>query len=211
MRARPGSAPYARTRTPTVRDDRDVVTPAGEVLHFSEDPTITRFVPHVPVTAISDHPLVWAADRAIAPAYWFPRDCPRVLAWVIPDTSAVDRERIIGPGGGERVHAIEYAWLDAMRTVRLFVYRLPSENFRPLGEPIPHAWVASETIRPLGPPEPVGDVIALHDRAGIQLRVLPTINVFWEAVKGSTLGFSGIRLHNARRSPARRRRAARGS
>ncbi len=60
----------------------------GEVLHFSEDPTITVFVPHVPRTAQVTEPLVWAVDSAIAPAYWFPRDCPRVLAWVTASTSA---------------------------------------------------------------------------------------------------------------------------
>jgi hypothetical protein len=167
------------------------------VLHFSEDPTIAVFAPHVAATAKVGKPLVWAVDSAIAPAYWFPRDCPRVLAWVTAQTGAADRERIIGVGRGERVHAIEYAWLDAMRTVRLFAYRLPADKFRPLGEPTPHAWVASETIEPLGPPDPVGDVISLHHHAGIQLRVLPSLTEFWAAVKGATLGFSGIRLHNA--------------
>jgi hypothetical protein len=166
-------------------------------LHFSEDPTITTFVPHVAVTARGSEPLVWAVDAAIAPAYWFPRDCPRALAWVTAETTAADRERIIGPGGGERVHAVEYAWLDAMRTVRLFAYRLPASSFRPVGEPTPYAWVASETIEPLGPPEPVGDLIAIHHHAGIQLRVLPSITEFWAAVQAATLGFSGIRLHNA--------------
>ena len=167
------------------------------MLHFSEDPTITVCVPHVPPTAQVTEPLVWAVDSAIAPAYWFPRDCPRVLAWVTASTSAEDRDRIIGPGGGERVHAIEYTWLDAMRTFRLFAYRLSADKFRPRGTPARHAWVSSEAAEPLGPPEPVGDLIALHHQAGIQLRVLPSITAFWASVKGGTLGFSGIRLHNA--------------
>ena len=33
--------------------------------------------------------------------------------------------------------------------------------------------------------------------AGIQLRVLPNLWSFWDAVTASTLRFSGIRLHNA--------------
>jgi hypothetical protein len=48
----------------------------GQVLHFSEDPTITRFVPHVAATAAQSQPYVWAVDGARAPDYWFPRDCP---------------------------------------------------------------------------------------------------------------------------------------
>jgi hypothetical protein len=50
---------------------------------------------------------------------------------------------------------------------------------------------------PLGPPEPVGDLLALHEEAGIQLRVLADLWPFWDAVVGSTVGFSGIRLRNA--------------
>jgi hypothetical protein len=95
------------------------------------------------------------------------------------------------------VHAIEYAWLTAMLTARLFAYRLPADKFRPLGHEEPHAWVASETIRPLAAPHPVGDLIALHASAGIELRLLPSLGPFWAAVKASTLGFSGIRLRNA--------------
>ena len=132
---RTGTAPPGRALRSDVRDDGAVRPAPGEVLHFSEDPTITVCVPHVPPTAQVTEPLVWAVDSSIAPAYWFPRDCPRVLAWVTASTSADDRDRIIGPGGGERVHAIEYTWLDAMRTVRLFAYRLPADKFRPLARP----------------------------------------------------------------------------
>lgn len=95
------------------------------------------------------------------------------------------------------MHAVEYAWLDRIRTVELFAHRLPAEQFTPLGEPEPHAYVATRTVRPLGPPEPVGDLLAPHEAAGIGLRVLPRLGAFWAAVAASTLGFSGIRLDNA--------------
>jgi hypothetical protein len=170
---------------------------AGELLHFSEDPTIDVFVPHVAATAKDAEPLVWAVDGANAPSYWFPRDCPRVCAWVTPATTGDDRERILGPSGTDRVHAIEYAWLGTMLTTHLFAYRLATDTFRPMGQPEPYAWVASETIRPLAGPDPVGDLIALHATARIELRLLPSLRSFWVAVKSSTLGFSGIRLHNA--------------
>ena len=84
----------------------------GEVLHFSEDPTIEHFIPR--------DSYVWAVDADHSPAYWFPRDCPRAMAWTVPATTAADRDRIIGAGGGDRVHAIEYRWLDALRTTRLY-------------------------------------------------------------------------------------------
>jgi hypothetical protein len=173
----------------------------GEVLHFSEDPAITRFVPHVAATAQVPHAFVWAVDSDRCPDYWFPRQCPRAMAWVTESSVDSDRERIIGPGGGTRVHAIEYGWLEAMRNARLYAYRLPAEPFRPFGEPVPHAVVATVPVRPLGPPEPVPDLIECHARAGIQLRVLTNLWSFWDAVTASTLGFSGIRLRNA--SPRR--------
>lgn len=178
----------------------------GEVLHFSEDPTITEFAPHVAGTARVGDAYVWAVDAPRAPAYWFPRQCPRVLAWPNTTTTPVDAGRILGPAGS-RVHAVEYVWLERMRTVRLYAYRLPATSFRPFaepeparrgGEPEPSAHVAQVPMRPLCAPELVGDLFALHDAAGIELRVLPRLWGFWDAVAASTLGFSGIRLRNAR-------------
>jgi hypothetical protein len=168
----------------------------GQVLHFSEDPTITRFVPHVAATAAEPEAYVWAVDHARAPDYWFPRQCPRVMAWTEPGSEEADRERILGPGGGRRLHAVEYRWLEPMRTVRLYAYRLPADAFRAMGTH-GHARVAAEPVTPLGPPEPLGDLFALHESAGIQLRVLPNLWPLWDAIIASTLGFSGIRLRNA--------------
>lgn len=150
-------------------------------------------MPHVAATARQPQPYVWAVDADRCPDYWFPRQCPRAMAWATPRTTEDDRERILG--GDDRVHAVEYRWLDALRTAKLFAYRLPSTSFRPFGE---HACVATEPVVPLGPAEPVGDLLRLHEEAGIQLRVLPNLWPFWDAVTASTAGFSGIRLRNAR-------------
>ena len=169
----------------------------GQVLHFSEDPAIRRFVPHVAVTAQQAGAYVWAVDDARAPDYWFPRECPRAMAWITETSTLDDRDRILGPGGGVRVHAVEYRWLEAIRTVRLFAYRLPADRFAPFGDPVAHAMVATEPVDPLGPPEPVGNLLELHEQARIQLRVLPSLWPFWDAVTVSTLGYSGIRLKNA--------------
>jgi hypothetical protein len=171
------------------------------VLHFSEDPTITRFTPHVARTAQQPEAYVWAVDHDRAPDYWFPRDCPRAMAWVLDTTSPLDRDRIIGAGGGRRVHAMEYEWLPALQNTRLYAYRLPAESFWPFGEPEPHAMVSAEPVEPLGPPEPVGDLLDLHARAGIQLRLLDNLWPFWDEVITSTVGFSGIRLRNAKPRP----------
>jgi hypothetical protein len=170
----------------------------GQVLHFSEDPTITSFRPHVAATARQPDAYVWAVDAARSPDYWFPRQCPRAMAWMTPATTTADRDHVLGPGGGDRVHAIEYRWLDALRTVTLFAYRLPADRFVPFGAPVPNAHVCTEPVAPLGPAEPVGDLLTLHEASGIQLRVLDNLWPFWDAVITSTLGFSAIRMRNAR-------------
>ncbi|TCC03851.1 DUF6886 family protein [Kribbella soli] len=166
---------------------------AGEVLHFSEDPTIEIFRPHVAKTAQQATAYVWAVGHDRAPDYWFPRQCPRAMAWVGPNTTPEDRDRIIGAGSGSRVHAVEYGWLDAMRSVELYAYRLPADAF------VEHdaAVIATTEVRPLGTPERVGDLFALHEEAGIQLRVLQRLHDFWAAATTSTLEWSGIRLRNA--------------
>jgi hypothetical protein len=180
----PAAAPRARSA-----QDAGVRPDPGQVLHFSEDPTITEFVPR------GEH--VWAVDAVRAPAYWFPPDCPRVLTWATPGSTAADRAALL-PAGATRVHAIEHDWLDRVSAVRLFAYRLPAGPFTAVGHPEPHAFVASEPVTPLGPPEPVGDVLVRHADAGIPLRVLPRLDGFWGDVRASTLGFSGIRLRPAR-------------
>ncbi|OIV35688.1 hypothetical protein BIV57_20240 [Mangrovactinospora gilvigrisea] len=181
----------------------------GEVLHFSEDPTITRFVPHIAATARErSRAFVWAVDAELAPQYWFPRQCPRATAWALPGiTTDADRERIIGPGCGDRVHAIELDWAERFLTVELYAYRLPAAAFRPHPDPAesderPSALVATEPVDPLGPPQRVPDLLELHRAAGIQLRLLDNLRPFWDAVVASTLDFGGIRLRNAIPRPA---------
>ncbi|WP_433274129.1 DUF6886 family protein [Actinosynnema sp. CS-041913] len=166
----------------------------GEVLHFSEDPTITRFVPHVAATARQPEAYVWAVDHDQAPAYWFPRDCPRAMTWTTPDTTPDDRAWL----GPHRVHAIEYGWLRRLQAVTLYAYRFDAAAFRPFGDA---AHVATGPVDPLGPPERVGDLLDLHEQSGIELRLLPDLWPFWDDVTHRTLGFSGIRLRNARPAP----------
>jgi len=55
--------------------------------HFSEDPSLDRFLPHVPVTNPQARPLVWAVDTRHAPMFWFPRDCPRGCIWPVSTTA----------------------------------------------------------------------------------------------------------------------------
>ncbi|HEY3002238.1 MAG TPA: hypothetical protein VGJ44_07790 [Kribbellaceae bacterium] len=101
----------------------------GEVLHFSEEPAIEVFHPPTAPTSTRSSRCVRAVDYERCPDYWSPRQCPRAMSWVKSGTTDADRDRILGPGGGTRVHAVEHDWRDATRTVELCAYRLPADVF----------------------------------------------------------------------------------
>ncbi len=151
---------------------------AGEVLHFSEDPSITEFTPHVAPTAVQPQKYVWAVDYDRAPSYWFPRNCPRILTWARSETTDADRALFLGTSW--RVHAIEYAWLSVMHRTVLYAHRFAATDFTPLGAPERHAMVATKTVRPLALPEKVGSLLAAHEAAGIELRLLPKLWPYWK-------------------------------
>ncbi|MCF6377350.1 hypothetical protein L2K70_07015 [Nocardioides KLBMP 9356] len=155
----------------------------GELLHFSEDPSIVAFVPHVAATAQQPEAYVWAVDALNSPCYWFPRQCPRVCSW---DPA----------GSGPRVHAVEQRWLPTIRSTTLWSYRFAADDFEPFGER-PHAYVATHPVEPLGPPDRVGDLVAPHEQHGIELRVLAELEPSFTQVRERGLEFSGIRIGNA--------------
>jgi uncharacterized protein DUF6886 len=162
--------------------------------HVSEDAAIPRFEPHRSASALTDEPLVWAVDTRHLPLFWFPRDCPRGTFWAGPQTSAEDAERFLF-GAAERVHAVEAGWLDAIRTARVVAYRVPGDSFVPHPE-VGGYWVSREGIEAIEVVE-LGDLLARHAEAGIELRLVPSLAPLWDRVIASTLEFSGIRLRNA--------------
>jgi hypothetical protein len=163
--------------------------------HVSEDATIVRFEPHVAPTSLEDEPLVWAIDTRHLPLYWFPRDCPRATFWPTSLASQVDVDAFLDGGNG-RVHAIEWDWLERLRTARLFAYRLPEEPFEPYGKAAGYR-VAREPVEPLEVVALAGP-LSLHEAAGIELRLVPNLWPLWERVIASTLDFSGVRIRNAK-------------
>ena len=165
--------------------------------HVSEDPSIERFAPHVSATADLDEPLVWAVDTRHLPLYWFPRDCPRGTFWADAATDPYDAARLLA--GSSRVHAIEEAWLERMRTARVFAYRFPEPPFEP-HPGVGGYWISRATVEPLEV-RPLGDLVELHEDAGIELRVVPNLWPLWNEVAASTLEFSGMRLRNAQPAP----------
>ena len=158
--------------------------------HYSEDPGIVRFVPHVPVTNPDQPPMVWAIDDDHSPLLWFPRDCPRITFWS-DDGSPADR---LGPTTASRVHAMERGWAERMAACRLYAYRFAVDGFRPWPDADGY-WVADDERTALEA-APVGDLVDLHRQRGIELRLLDDLRPLRAAVMDSGYRFSMVRMRN---------------
>src|SRR3954447_7226033 len=170
-----------------------------EVLyHFSEEPAITRFVPRVPPTNPTQRPAVWAIDADHAPLYWFPRDCPRVTAWM-HEAADADAFRRAFTTGASRVHAIECGWLTRMRGTALYRYSFDAAAFAPWAE-ASGQWISTTAVVPIEV-SAVGDLLDAHSAAEIELRVVPTLWPLHDFVQRGPWDFSMVRMANARPRP----------
>jgi hypothetical protein len=157
-----------------------------ELWHFSEDPSLGRFAPR--------DGKVWAIDGPHSWLYWFPRDCPRACFWAIETSTDDDVDRWLDGDRERRVAVIETAWLERMRAVRLYAYRMPPEPFDVVEDD--RFYIASTRVDALERVE-LGDLLTRHAEAGNELRISPSLYPLWDEVTETTLDFSGIRLRNA--------------
>jgi hypothetical protein len=74
----------------------------------------------------------------------------------------------------------------------VYGYRMPEQTF----EPDDRFWVSPVAVDALECVE-LGDLLALHAEARIELRIAPGLLAFWDKVVETTLDYSGIRLRNA--------------
>src|SRR5262249_17393655 len=126
---------------------------------------------------------------------YVPRDCPRVTFWPLPSTTPEDYGRFFATVSGRMVIAIESAWLERLRTTRLYRYQMPDGPFEDIHDYGAH--VSRETVVPLGV-EPIGDLLAALAAAEVELRVTPSLVPLGRAIISTTLHFSLIRMRNAR-------------
>jgi Family of unknown function (DUF6886) len=164
------------------------------LFHFSEDPTIELFIPHVARTSDEKEPFVWAVDEMHAPSYWFPRDCPRICCWKTGSQSECG-DSLLALGGAHRLHALEHEWVERFRQCQLYVYEFDSAPFMPQ---VPGAgyWATRNNIVPLSV-KPVGNLLTRHVEAGIELRIVKNLWPLIDVVVASGLEFSIIRKANA--------------
>jgi hypothetical protein len=166
------------------------------LFHISEESGIERFEPRPSPNA--DEPVVWAIDADRLRNYLLPRKCPRVTYYAGRETTAADVERFLGPSPA--VIAVESAWLERLRSCRLYCYHLPPETFECLDE-----WAGYFVSR--GPVTPTrvqvfDDLLAALLGRGVELRFVPNLWPLRDAVVSSTLRYSLIRMRNALPRPS---------
>ena len=179
---------------------------AGVLLHLSEDPNMTRFLPHVGVIR------EWLAEGALGElvtvsadhGQWFPEDpefrlfAPELGGGALLDLGIAFQAafRTSAP----RVHGLELGWLDRMRTAVLYAYELDPADF----EPWPAAsgqWIATRPIVPMRVVA-VGDLLDAHVAAGIELRAVPSLWPLHDLAVSDRWDFSIVRMANAAARPA---------
>jgi hypothetical protein len=167
------------------------------LFHTSEESGIERFEPRP--SQYTDEPVVWAIDADRHCNYLLPRECPRVTYYAGPETTAGDVERFLG--SSPAVIAVESAWLERLRSCRLYCYHLPPETFACIDECAGY-FVSRRPVVPRQV-QVVDDLLAALLRRGVELRFVPNLWSLRDAVVSSTLRFSIIRMRNAlpRQSP----------
>lgn len=176
--------------------------PEHALWHFSEDPGLGSFRPHVAATTTEPDAKVWAIDTRHSPWFWFPRDCPRAMAWPSERTTPSDRDRFFGMTGAPLAIVVEGWWLDAIRSCRLYAYRMPTVTFT--RHIVGGYWVSDEPVDAIERVD-VGDLLERHATTGYDFVVTPSLWPWWHTVVTSTLEFSGIRLRNASPEPESQR------
>ncbi len=158
--------------------------------HTSERAGIQRFEPR-PSPGTGD-PVVWAIDWGRLRNYLLPRECPRVTFYAGPETSSIDIDRFLG--SSQAVVAFESAWLDRVRSTRLYCYHLPEDGFRCVDQ-IAGCFVNSAAVIPAAV-ESFDDLLGALGARGVEIRIVSSLWPLHDAVIDSSLCYSMIRMRN---------------
>lgn len=112
------------------------------LFHFSDNPSITEFVPRAVNTPVDrpkgqewlNGPLVWAVSDSHDFLYMFPRECPRIFVWPTSSTTPQDRKTWFGDTSASALAFVEKRWLGRLQTGVIYRYELPAEAFEDVGD-----------------------------------------------------------------------------
>lgn len=169
----------------------------NELFHVSDNPNISIFHPHVPMTQPSLPPYVWAIHRDKLPLYYFPRDCPRVAYWMKSDTTTADQDKYEITADQKMIVYIEREWMEQWKSAVLYCYEFPSNSFWCIDSNVGY-YVSEESVIPRNR-YVLDDLESLLRKAHVGVRFSNTLHGLCEKISHTSLAWSCIRLKNARK------------
>jgi hypothetical protein len=132
---------------------------------------------------------VWAVDEKHLPNYLLPRDCPRVC-W-----STTDVQDPLLLSAAPRVIAIEDAWVSHVRCTAVLVHVLEPQDFVLLDANAGY-WVSEKVVH-VQQVQRVASCWTALEEAGVDIRPVPSLWPYVDAVVAGCAEFSCIRLRHA--------------
>jgi hypothetical protein len=167
------------------------------LFHVSEQAAIERFEPRpVPSPDSGVEGLaVWAVDDDHLPNFLLPRDCPRVTFRAGANSSVEDRARFLPNPAVQHVVIVEAGWYARIESCRIYLYEMPPETFEIAIAPAGY-YISRVAVTPKCTLEVINPIHAILARQ-IELRFVPDLWPWRDAIVESSLEFSMIRMSNA--------------
>lgn len=165
------------------------------LFHFSEDKSITKFIPRKTTSYPDLNPVVWAIDQKRSPLYFFPRDCPRIAYWPVNMSSQEDRQNYYKQTNARMVITIENRWFEPMQNTKLYVYSFEENLFSCFDEGAGY-YISRNPIKPVSL-ELLENLVNCLRLENVELRLTPSLEPLSKWLPKSSLHFSMIRMRNA--------------
>jgi uncharacterized protein DUF6886 len=168
------------------------------LFHISEEPDIAIFEPRPSPShfdAITGH-VVFAISERLLHNYLLPRDCPRVTYYRTSKTTEEDRKQFFGESEVDFIITIPSEWHETIQKTILYCYEFGTENFTLLDECAEY-YISYQPEKPIAITE-ISDILGELLSRNIELRITPALISISKAVAQSSLGFSIIRMRNAK-------------
>ena len=169
-----------------------------ELFHISGEPDIKIFHPRPSPQNYSsiNGNVVFAVSESKLHNYLLPRDCPRVSYSLNSKTSGEDKIKFFGNSKAEFIITAEESWREEIENCTIYKYELPRKTFRLLDKNAGY-YISYEPVVPLSIVEIKNPKEELAKR-NVELRFSQNLTKLAEEVVQSTLGYSIIRLQNAK-------------
>lgn len=169
-----------------------------KLYHSSEEDDIQFFDPRIP-TAVhlgNSKAVVWAVSEDRLYNYLLPRDCPRISFFKTVTTSEMDITKFMLEEHNKAVILLEQHWLKTIQKTTLYLYELNPAHFY-LYDDNAGYYLSEHREYPLSI-QTITDMLARLFQEQVEIRFVQRLNDYVEKVLDSSLGFSMIRMRNAK-------------